>query len=260
MLNIPLSMKNLMELELHAICGRLTGKFLSNVKSLKKLTLNGIEVEGMIKCLVRNHQLKFLKLYENAFISYFKIDFTSKIKFQLEELTVYDHYNQDNLRMNNELPAVTWCKKCRNNFLKFLTSQNNLKALYLDFCNAKDIKKIILLLPMLKLLEINKLIGNFENIKIPKNSIKVFLTNSEDINFILKMFNNLNLDASFINRISKRNFLELMNHLNINHDFYYFWSFEHENENFVDLKQTHNCESVNITRLDKISFLQLCNN
>ena len=160
MLNEPLDLPNLEELEVQVSGGRLNWKFFENVTTLKKLTINGIEPKDFAKVLNKNDNLKELTFYENAFISYFTKDISKNIKFQLKSLKILDHNKQLNLRLGGEFHANVWSKNQRSNFYRLLSTQNSLRALHLDVSYAEDLD-IIFTRPSLKLLEINKVIGKF---------------------------------------------------------------------------------------------------
>lgn len=244
------------ELEVQVSCGRLSWKFFENVTTLKKLIINGIEPIGLDKCLNKNTNLKELTFYENSFISYFTQDISKNIKFQLRTLKILDHNNQPNMRLNGEFNANFWSENQRSNFFKLLLTQNSLKALHLDVCYAEDFD-IILTIPTLKLLEINKVIGNFPD-HIMFSNIKSFITSTDEMDFTMieKILIYLpKLESLYIHQLSIEIFFRLLGYQYLR-NFHYFWASEEDYGHLICLKAYYS-GSIYVTRSTKNEFINL---
>lgn len=170
--------------ELHAVSGRLSGGFLEHVKTLRKLTVNGLDPHGLVKCLTKNTYLEELTLYENSFISYFENDISPMIKFTLKKFALYDHLSSG-LHLDGEFEARRWTKRVLKNIVKFLKTQNNLKSLHFDSCHILNVGNLIM--PSVEILEINNLHGSAKELKIPPdNNVRVLMTNFPSIDFMSK--------------------------------------------------------------------------
>jgi len=256
MLNEPLDMPNLEELEVKVSCGRLKWKFFENVTTLKKLVINGIEPRGIEKCLRKNTNLKELTFYENAFISYFTRDMSKNIKFQLNSLKVLDHNNQLDLRLAGEFHGNNWSENQRNNFNRLLSTQKSLRALHLDVCNAEDLD-MIFKMPSLKFLEINKIVGNFPQ-QLSSSNIKSFMTRTEKMNFstIDRILSCLpKLRSLYIHQLSVEIFFRLLGHQHLK-DFHYFWASEEDYGRLICLK-VYYTGTIYVTRSTKDEFINL---
>ena len=256
MLNEPLDLPNLEELEVQVSGGRLNWKFFENVTTLKKLTINGIEPKDFAKVLNKNDNLKELTFYENAFISYFTKDISKNIKFQLKSLKILDHNKQLNLRLGGEFHANVWSKNQRSNFYRLLSTQNSLRALHLDVSYAEDLD-IIFTRPSLKLLEINKVIGKFPK-QLPISNIQSFMTRTEEMSYatIEKILMLLpKLESVYIYQLSVEVFFRLLGHQYLQ-NFHYFWASEEDYGRLICLKAYYS-GSIYVTRSTKNEFINL---
>ncbi|KAL7027879.1 hypothetical protein ACKWTF_005629 [Chironomus riparius] len=256
MLNEPLDLPTLEELEVQVASGRLNWKFFENVTTLRKLSINGIESKGFTKVLNKNNNLQELTFYENAFISYFIKDISINIKFQLKSLKILDHNKQINLRLSGEFHANVWSENQRSNFYRLLLTQNSLRALHLDVCYAEDLD-IIFTRPSLKLLEINKVIGNFPT-QLPLSNIQSFMTRTEEMDYatIEKILMLLpKLQSVFIYQLSIEVFFRLLGHQFLQ-NFHYFWASEEDYGRLICLK-TYYSGSIYVTRSTKDEFINL---
>lgn len=186
MLNHPVPFSTqLTDVEIHVVGGRLKGGFLKYVNSLRKLSVNGLDPEGLVLCcLTNNSHLEELTLYETSFISYFEHDFSSIIKFKLKKFALFDHLSTG-LQLNGESKARLYTIEMLKNLIKFLRTQNQLKSLHLDSFHAANLGKLIK--SSIETLEINNLNGSAEELKItPNNNIRVLLTNSTSIELFSK--------------------------------------------------------------------------
>lgn len=205
------------ELEVQVVCGRMTGIFLTNCFSLKKLVINGVSSRCLNACLAQNADLKELTIYENAFISYFKEDISEKISFQLTKLQVLDHINQKELCFKGEFSAQYWSRNQRINFLKVLSTQKQLTALHLDVCNA-DIVHEILSMSTIKMLEMNKITGILEPMNGAYPNIEIFLTDANEtstITLVTLLTFLPKIQSIFIQTVSSENELEILDDQNI---------------------------------------------
>lgn len=154
-----------------------------------------------MKCLINNSQLEELTIYENSFISYFHKDISQSIKFSLKKLSVLDHYNLTELRLVGEFKAEPWNKRMVKNFRSFLLTQGSLKSLYLDSCEVSNLGKFIM--PSIELLEINMLHGDINDLRVPANNVRVFLSDNENAYKIIDLIKHFGaLEAIFIKSLS----------------------------------------------------------
>lgn len=199
--NKPLSFPYLTKLEVHAVCGRISGCGWSEIKSLKKLIVNGVNEDGLMQCLMNNSQLEELIIYENSFISYFNKDISPSIQFSLKKLAIKDHYLTE-LRLFGEFLAENWSKGMVKNFKRFLSTQRTLKSLHLDSCRACDIGKFIL--PSIEILELNSLLGDVDELRVPAaNNVRVFLSDDENVYKIIDLMKHFGrLELVFIKSLT----------------------------------------------------------
>lgn len=236
----PLMLMNLEVLDLHVICGRACGKFLQNVCTLKKLTINGLNQTALLPILQQNPNLKSLELFENAFICYFNQNIALNIPFALKSLAVFDHLNSG-LALEGEFRASFWNPKQRINFSKFLKSQQEtLTSLHLDFCFVDDLNRIIQSLPHLDCLEVNAIEGNLINLRLDFNeTITKFITTKKITGVLLFAIvtSCLNLQSMFIHKIQTSHFLFIVRFAVKLTNFGYFWATATEEiGNSIDLK------------------------
>lgn len=255
-------MPHLKELEVQVIGGRLSGKFFEQVTTLERLVINGVEPKYLGQWLQNNAKLKELTLYQNAFISYFKKNIMNKVKCQLEKLKILDHIEQQELRLEGELSAEEWSNVQEKNFLKFLSTQNNLNSLHLDFCNAEFLPQI-LSVSSLELLEINKITGDLPKPLVTYNNIETFLTNVGKA-MTIEMFETFllyipNIQSLYIHKIHKEDFQKIIGNRQICVDlqnFYYFWAYDDDEETFLDLRKIYH-GPVNVRKSSKEEFINI---
>lgn len=253
MLNKPLWLLKLESLELHVVCGRLTGEFLKNVCTLKKLTVNGLDPDGLLPCLQQNPQLEELTLYENSFISYFDRNLSLKLPFSLKKFSIFDHLST-NLPLQGEFPASRWNPRARLNFFKFLKTQaSSLTSLHMDVCFAEDLNYIIKLLPLLECLEVNNIYGDLTKLHLEKNeSIERFIASANGINSFLLyaiVASCVNLQSMFVFKLQVNQFLFVTRFACKLSKFGYFWALATGKTfgNSVNLKALH----LNMVQVDE---------
>lgn len=225
----PLLLLKLEVLELHIVSGRVSGEFLKNVCTLKKLTVNGLDPHALLPCLLQNPQLEVLTLYENAFICYFNQRIPLYLPFCLKSLAVFDHLNT-HLSLQGELAAALWDPKPRINFFKFTKSQAvSLTSLHLDTCFADDLNRIIKCLPYLECLEVNKITGDLVKLRLEHNeTITKFISSSKISGFLLFAIVSscANLRSMFVHKLSVNHFLFVVRFAYRLENFGYFWANE----------------------------------
>ena len=240
LLEKPLMLMNLEVLDLHVICGRVSGHFLKNVCTLKKLTVNGLNQTALLPYLQQNPDLESLELFENAFICYFNQNIAQNIPFALKSLAVFDHLNSG-FALEGEFRASLWNGEQRINFSRFLKSQQrSLTSLHLDYCFVDDLNCIIKSLPHLNCLEVNSIEGNLINLRLDTNeTITKFITTKKITGILLFAIvtSCLNLQSMFIHKIQKSHFLFVVRFAVKLTNFGYFWaSATEEIGNSIDLK------------------------
>lgn len=232
---------------------------------MKKLIVNGVSEEGLIKCLINNSQLEELTIYENSFISYFHKDISQSIKFSLKKLSILDHYNLTDesnklLRLNGEFKAEPWNKRMVKHFQRFLSTQGRLKSLHLHSCEASNFGKFIL--PSIEILEINTLLGDINDLRVPANNIRVFLSDDENAYKIIDLIKYFTgLEAIFIKSLSIEMLIVLLQQQERLKRFNYTSTFGNREMKNIDLLCKICIENaLCINRSSKESFLEMyCN-
>lgn len=244
MLRNPLEFFELETLALQVVCGRLCGGFLANVCSLKKLSVNGLDPEGLILCLQQNPLLEELKLFENSWISYFFRDISVALPFKLKKLTIADHFNTESVLQPGEFPAPQWDNISRINFKKLLKSQaSSLQSLSIDSCFAEDLNGILKCLPALQCLEVNRIIGDVSKLSLESYSnIRTFTAASISDNLLHAIIGSFkNLHSLSINKLKTHQFFFIARHARNLQNFTYFWASETEKKygNLIELNHLY---------------------
>ena len=256
---------NLEVLDLYVVCGRIFGG-LEDARSLKKLSVCGLNSTALMKCLENNANLEELVLYENSFISYFNADMSKLASFQLKSFSLKDHINT-NFTLEGELAATDWEVKDRMNILKFLKSQaTSLKFLHFDKCFTSDLNRIIKALPYLKCLEVNSFVGEPNELKLEANlNIESFVSTSICDELIEGITNNFkNMKNLYVKNLKTHQFFAIVNNSPNLTRFGYLWASDSQKKcgNFVDLSKLHQgvfgeCENIEIFYARQENFMKL---